>query len=187
MHTDRHKDTCLTSIFSRSWLCLTCGRECLLRHPKLEYHYSPQFSAVTRFDKAKLEAALLSMSLLLQNPGSPEATKISPPVSVTPPCPTLSYTSTTDLPCHQILRYANSQLSQEVFRGLWAHGDPLLVTDVTQNFELAWDPDYFIANHGHDKCEIVDCQTNTSEQTTVRGFFKFFGQNSKRKKKIAGC
>ncbi|KAJ7789073.1 hypothetical protein B0H14DRAFT_3575103 [Mycena olivaceomarginata] len=139
-----------------------------------------------RFDKAELEAALLSMSLLLQNPGSPEATKISPPVSVTPPCPTLSYTSTTDLPCHQILRYANSQLSQEVFRGLWAHGDPLLVTDVTQNFELAWDPDYFIVNHGHDKCEIVDCQTDTSEQTTVREFFKFFGQNSKRKKKIAG-
>ncbi|KAJ7855758.1 hypothetical protein B0H14DRAFT_2579219 [Mycena olivaceomarginata] len=125
-----------------------------------------------RFDKAELEAALLSMSLLLQNPGSPEATKISPPVSGTPPCPTLSYTSTTDLPCHQIFRYANSQLSQEVFHGLWAHGDPLLVTDVTQNFELAWDPDYFIVNHGHDKCEIVDCQTDTSEQTTVQEFFK---------------
>ncbi|KAJ7796978.1 hypothetical protein B0H14DRAFT_2390189, partial [Mycena olivaceomarginata] len=48
-------------------------------------------------------------------------------------------------------------------------------------------PDYFIVNHGHDKCEIVDCQTDTSEQTTVQEFFKFFGQNSKTKKKIAGC
>ncbi|KAJ7243114.1 hypothetical protein B0H12DRAFT_1014187, partial [Mycena haematopus] len=191
-------DTCSTSIFSCSWVCLTCGREACpecftkvnrltegsheqtkeyLDHLQLEptflacerssFHKPSNFSAITRIRKFELEEAISCMIPLVLYPDPPVSSGARGPVSLS---------VETHPPALQIPSYNMADLTEDLFRELWAKGDPLLVTDATRNFKLRWDPKYFITHYGEEICDVVECQAGTTKHTTVKAFFRTFGK-----------
>ncbi|KAJ6516366.1 Clavaminate synthase-like protein [Mycena sanguinolenta] len=87
-----------------------------------------------------------------------------------------------EIPSHAILRFTDSELTDEVFRPLWAKGDPLLVTDAGKKLKIHWSPEYFIEKYGQANCLIIECQTEQNKLTTVGEFFRTFGQYEGRDK-----
>ncbi|KAF7354901.1 Clavaminate synthase-like protein [Mycena sanguinolenta] len=87
-----------------------------------------------------------------------------------------------EVPSHEILRFTDSELTDEVFRPLWAKGDPLLVTDAGKKLKIHWSPEYFIEKYGAASCLIIECQTEENKVTTVGEFFRTFGQYEGREK-----
>ncbi|KAJ7666546.1 hypothetical protein B0H17DRAFT_1089633 [Mycena rosella] len=242
-------DTCLTSIFSCSWMCRICGREacaeCFQQVTKLTVvpegasdsqicdlkvlrdkhaHLSPtflmcmkkkdhratDFSPMSRFNKPELVTAIDAMKKLLKDeaidllepstvvdaPNSVNATKVEPastsirygaqtpsddtlsPLSNdsdttlisdgnVPPLgsdPAVASGSRTEIPAHEIRRFKASDLTEEIFRPLWAQGDPLLVTNVGSKLKIDWSPQYLWRS------------TEESMRITVAEFFSNFGQ-----------
>ncbi|KAJ6627360.1 hypothetical protein B0H10DRAFT_1779740 [Mycena sp. CBHHK59/15] len=98
-----------------------------------------------------------------------------PNVSDHPPSPDTSGSSA-EIPCHEIRRFRDSELTEEVFRSLWAQGDPLLVTDVARKFKIKWSPEYFMEKYGTQTCLIIECQTDANKRISVAEFFGTFGQ-----------
>lgn len=87
-----------------------------------------------------------------------------------------------DIPSHEILRFTDSELTDEIFRPLWAQGDPLLVTDVGTKLRIHWSPEYFIGKYGNENCVIIECQTEENKRITVGEFFRNFGHYEGREK-----
>ncbi|KAF7330825.1 Clavaminate synthase-like protein [Mycena venus] len=87
-----------------------------------------------------------------------------------------------DIPSHDILRFSDSELTDDIFRPLWAQGDPLLVKDVGKKLKINWSPEYFITKYGNESCVIIECQTEENRRTTVGDFFKDFGKYEGRDK-----
>ncbi|KAJ7477207.1 hypothetical protein B0H11DRAFT_2030245 [Mycena galericulata] len=249
-------DTCLTSIFSCSWMCRNCGREACadcfaqvkmltvdlddpsqnkiddLRNRREKHnHASPSFltcmkrnehgakdfSPVTRFSKEELEDVIRDMEQLLRDesmcvgqpvPGAAtyessdgrgstfvgSGPRTPPDVAPSPLSsdseatlisngdaaqPTASG-SNMEIPSHEILRFKDADLTEEIFRPIWAKGEPLLVTDVGCKLEKAWSPEYFIKHHGSESCLIIECQTEQSKRITVGEFFSNFGRYERR-------
>ncbi|KAJ7740064.1 hypothetical protein DFH07DRAFT_965551 [Mycena maculata] len=83
-------------------------------------------------------------------------------------------------PSHEIRRFSAEDLTEDIFRPLWAKGDPLLVTDVGARFKVPWNPRYFIDTYGSQQCEVIECQQGRTHDTTVREFFEQFGSNHER-------
>lgn len=79
------------------------------------------------------------------------------------------------IPSHEILRYTNAELTEEVFRPIWAKGVPILVTNVLEKFNLRWTPEYFIEKYAEQSCLIIECQTDKNKRITVGEFFAMFG------------
>ncbi len=257
-------DACMTSIFSSSWMCRTCGREACFdcfahlqetesaepaesraatppqreRHHRSPFflpctnrnrHHSKDFSPVTRFCGTELAQAITDMEILLapsiiesstRNPsedrmhdiGSPpspaslpsrsatgdltapilpspttEPAHLAAPLS-TPPLsgtesPTLGITLCGEaIPSHDTTTFSHIRLTEEVFRELWSTGDPLVVTGVLEKFQVQWTPEYFRSNYGHQRCTIVECQSETMKEVTVDQFFSWFGNYENRSK-----
>ncbi|KAJ7762764.1 hypothetical protein DFH07DRAFT_813374 [Mycena maculata] len=243
-------DTCLTSIFSCSWMCRSCGREAcgdcfervksltieptgasqsqieefqdrrerqVLQSPfflqcaKKKDHGAKDFSPMTRFSKEELTQAIHDMEQFLRDEGmdvdaAPEpqpwdagATPSNSSAPYTPadiaPSPLSSDSeatlisngdtrpadpsasgSSTEVPFHEIQRFKDSDLTEEIFRVLWAKGDPLLVMDVGKKLKINWSPEYLMEKYGSDTCLIVECQTDVTKRITVKEFFSTFGQ-----------
>ncbi|KAJ6543856.1 hypothetical protein B0H19DRAFT_1168673 [Mycena capillaripes] len=255
-------DTCLTSIFSCSWMCRTCGREAcpecfqqiqtltiepvgasqskideLQRRRDKHSHANPfflaclkrnehgakDFSPMTRFSEPDLAQAIRDMEKILldegisvDEPSAPAASgsistdsdhpststssssgTYTPPNVVTSPSNdseatlisngdvTYPYAQLTspvasgsnpEIPSHQILRFTDTELTDEIFRALWAKGDPLLVTDVGKKLKINWSPEYFMKEYGTESCLIIECQTEVSKRITVGEFFRDFGR-----------
>ncbi|KAK7061321.1 Clavaminate synthase-like protein [Favolaschia claudopus] len=87
-----------------------------------------------------------------------------------------------DVPSHEISRFAESELTIDVFRSLWARGDPLLVTDAGKKLKINWSPEYFIEKYGEQPVVLIECQTDENMRTTVGEFFKGFGKYHDRTK-----
>ncbi|KAK7471132.1 hypothetical protein VKT23_002545 [Stygiomarasmius scandens] len=81
-------------------------------------------------------------------------------------------------PYHPIRRFTNNELTEDIFRAMWAKGEPLLVSGMLDKFAIQWTPEYFIQKHGDQLCLIVECQTNRNERVNVGKFFSWFGQHS---------
>ncbi|KAJ7899515.1 Clavaminate synthase-like protein [Mycena olivaceomarginata] len=243
-------DTCLTSIFSCSWMCRKCGREACaecfdgvkgltiepdgaslrkideLRAPREPYsdgfldcsngkhHGVSDFSPMTRFVKPDLAEAIRSMEQFVHDepidvpqPPDPADSKAGDPSSTRNPSgghtlPDAAQSSDrgaasiwngdaaqqpispglSKIPAHEIQRFADHELTEEVFRQLWAHGEPLLVTNVGHKLKVDWSPQYFIDKYGDYNCEIIECQTDATQQLSVGQFFTTFGQYDGRKR-----
>ncbi|KAJ7429071.1 Clavaminate synthase-like protein [Mycena galericulata] len=195
-------DSCLTSLFSCSWICRSCGREacaeCFLRVQVLSSepgsapndvpeHCAADFLAITRFNPQELTNAITEMCAVLSDDGTfplvsgPSAYREvasghSPDVEMLDIIETATGTSSGTAPSHEIHRYSYDDLKEDVFRRLWAKGDPILVTDVARRLTIAWTPEYFIEHYGSDECDVTECQSNTCKRTTVGEFFETFGQ-----------
>jgi lysine-specific demethylase 3 len=101
-----------------------------------------------------------------------------------PTSPIASGSSSTppEIPSHEILRFKDSELTEEIFRPLWAKGEPLLVTEVGAKLKINWSPGYFMKKYGTQNCLIIECQTEDNKRITVGEFFTDFGQYEGRDK-----
>lgn len=81
----------------------------------------------------------------------------------------------TNIPCHTIRRFSDTELTDDVFRPIWAHGEPLLVTNVLHKFKIKWTPEYFMEKYNSQSCLIIECQTDVNKRVTVGEFFGWFG------------
>lgn len=167
------------------------GNPFFLSCMKRNDHGAKDFSPVTRFSKVELEEVIKSMEELLReattstlsgNPQS-EATSQADAQFNAPSSPLSSDSDATlmssggEIPSHEILRFTDKDLTEEIFRPLWAKGDPLLVTDVGPKLKVDWSPEYFLKNYGMDGCLIVECQSDDlSRRITVGEFFRDFGR-----------
>lgn len=81
-----------------------------------------------------------------------------------------------------------SSFDTHQFREEWAHGEPLLVRDVTAPMQHAWGPDTLAARYGEESCLIVRSDTDPpqTEQVSVGEFFSTFGQDTETKQQVLG-
>lgn len=71
--------------------------------------------------------------------------------------------------------FTHEQLTEDVFRAVWAHGEPLVVTGLESNISDDWDILKLTQAYGKATCDVVNCQTSKTVRTTVGDFFKKFG------------
>lgn len=81
-----------------------------------------------------------------------------------------------DIPFHPIRRFTDGEITDDVFRPIWAEGEPLLVMDVLRKFNLKWTPEYFMDKYESQSCLIIECQTDLNRRVTVGEFFGWFGK-----------
>jgi hypothetical protein len=86
-----------------------------------------------------------------------------------------------EVPCHPTKHFADSELTDDVFRPMWIKGEPLVVTGLLSKFKILWSPEYFIEKYGSESCLIVECQKDTNKRVTVGEFFSWFGKYEERK------
>ncbi|KAJ9474210.1 hypothetical protein PHBOTO_004286 [Pseudozyma hubeiensis] len=81
-----------------------------------------------------------------------------------------------------------SSFDTHQFREEWAHGEPLLIRDVTGPMQHAWGPDTLAARYGEESCLIVRSDTDPpqTEQVSVGEFFSTFGQDTDTKQQVLG-
>lgn len=84
-------------------------------------------------------------------------------------------------PCHPTRYFADSELTDDIFRRVWGRGEPLVVTGLLPKFQVEWTPDYFKAKYGTQGCLILECQSDTNKRVTVGEFFSWFGNYSGRR------
>lgn len=88
-----------------------------------------------------------------------------------------------DAPHYQPRHFTDEELTEDVFRPLWAHGDPIVVTGLLEKFKIPWTPEYFRREYERTECHIVECQSDV--RTKPRGifvseFFEMFGKYDNR-------
>ena len=81
-----------------------------------------------------------------------------------------------ELPSHVTQRFTDAELTDDVFRTVWAKGLPLVVTDLLSKFKIQWTPEYFIEKYSAQPCLIIECQTDMNKRVTVGEFFALFGK-----------
>ncbi|KAG6336334.1 hypothetical protein ID866_2759 [Astraeus odoratus] len=69
-----------------------------------------------------------------------------------------------DMPSHPTVTIADSDLTEEVFRPLWAKGEPIVVTGLLPKFQIQWTPEYFIQKYNSQNCLILECQTDFNKR-----------------------
>lgn len=282
-------DTCMTSIFSSSWMCRLCGREAcaecfeqvkdltedkpgasqaeiaalqarrekhahsnpfFLSCTRRNEHHAKDFSPMSRFCKAELAQAIKDMEAMLQEPDNdalPDAGPIDPllqveqaqangvtsssaqvsdsqiggeasalvpeplissapqhglsqdgvfnsesalitassasqvtepplSASVVPPSADQNSAPSSEIPSHPTTTIADSQLTEDVFRPLWAKGEPIVVTELLPKFQIQWTPEYFVEKYTSQSCLILECQSDVNKRVTVGEFFSWFGK-----------
>ena len=88
--------------------------------------------------------------------------------------------STEEAPSHFTRRFANSELTDDIFRPIWKRGEPLVVTGLLDRFRIQWTPDYFIEKYNAQSCLVIECQTDMNKRITVGEFFSGFGKYKDR-------
>ncbi|KAF8465959.1 hypothetical protein BDZ91DRAFT_726021 [Kalaharituber pfeilii] len=190
-------DLCATSIFLGSYLCGVCGREYCLGcweewghpdHPsaapyvrggpptilacsRKRIHNKDTMVFVTRAAKGEIEA-LLKRVEEYDTPAARKQNILAPsppiPAEPVPPLDTLSF-----LP---VPKLTQEELTTEKFQSHWNHqwGVPLVVTGLLPRFTLPWDPKYFLAHYGNERCLLNNCGSETPELDTLQGFVRDF-------------
>ncbi|OJA07528.1 hypothetical protein AZE42_07698 [Rhizopogon vesiculosus] len=278
-------DTCMTSIFSSSWMCRLCGREAcaecfeqvkdltedrpgatqseiaslqarrdkhahsnpfFLSCTRRNEHHAKDFSPMSRFCKAELAQAIKDMEAMLKEPDvdalpdvgaidpslqaeqsngtalgdgssliqatdsqtggeksapvaepsapsngpsqvgiphpesapvlAPSVSQVVEPLQSAPAVPPSTDHPSSEIPSHHTLMIPDSQLTEEIFRPLWAKGEPIVVTELLPKFQLQWTPEYFVQKYNSQSCLILECQTDLNKRVTVGEFFSWFGK-----------
>ncbi|KAF8144397.1 hypothetical protein K438DRAFT_1631881, partial [Mycena galopus ATCC 62051] len=145
-------------------------------------HAADVFSPITRFSKPELTAVIQNMESLLKTDGLREcwaAGDLMHPQDITPAsndsevkqelnsdmAHLQAELATGKIPFREMLRFVNSELTDEIFRTHWAQGEPVLVTDVGKSFKIRWSPEYSMTKHGN--VLLFECQTDEDRTTAV--------------------
>jgi len=182
-------DGCATTIFSGHFMCCCCGREICLdcysewddsldvgwenvdSCSKRRRHTKRQMVPFTLFDRGELERLLKDVrSFPLGNDLSESVPPSFPQVQ------TEGYLPFTKISVEDI--------SEGDFQMLWGLGEPIVLTDCLQRFQMSWTPQHFIQNYDNVKCMLVNCKTGKTVDTTVGSFFRQFLSNDEPKKPL---
>ncbi|KAF6767664.1 JmjC [Kalmanozyma brasiliensis GHG001] len=89
---------------------------------------------------------------------------------------------------HTLRTFDASNFNTERFCKEWAHGEPLLVRDVTGPMKHTWDPDSLASRYGEESCHILRSDTDLPEikEVSVGDFFSTFGQDLEQKEQVLG-
>lgn len=97
-----------------------------------------------------------------------------------PPEPS-TFAAGTTVPSHITRHFADGQLTDDIFRHIWARGEPIVVTGLLPKFHVHWSPEYFISKYGSQSCLILECQSDQNRRVTVGEFFSWFGKYEGRR------
>ena len=65
----------------------------------------------------------------------------------------------------------------EEFQAFWSQGVPIVVTGVGSHLQGSWTSEYFINRFGEHTINLVDCDTELTQQSTVADIFTDFGKD----------
>jgi len=85
---------------------------------------------------------------------------------------------------HHYSVYHHSELTDALFRTIWANGETLVVTGLKDKLTYPWTPEWFIEQYGEQQCCITDCVTEKTRVSQVRDFFSQFGKWAGRQGQI---
>jgi lysine-specific demethylase 3 len=84
------------------------------------------------------------------------------------------------LESHRYSVYHHSELTDALFRTIWANGETLVITGLKDKLKCPWTPEWFIEQYGEQQCCITDCVTEKAHFSQVRHFFSRFGKYAER-------
>ncbi|KAH9938513.1 uncharacterized protein B0H18DRAFT_967503 [Fomitopsis serialis] len=175
-------DTCMTSIFSSSWMCCyeQARRE---KHAHINpsscrvhanEHQAKDFSpmslitemeALLQETEQERTASTLQWSDPVPSSSVPDTRYITSAAYVdnlsngVPPEPS-SFAAGTKVPSHVTRYFADGELTDDIFCRIWARGEPIVVTGMLPKFH---------------------CQTDQNRRVTVGEFFSWFGRYEGRR------
>ena len=86
----------------------------------------------------------------------------------------------TEPPYHPTRWFTDDNLTDEVFRPIWARGEPLVVTALLNKFRIRWTPEYFMEKYSTQTCLVIECQADVNKRVSVGEFFSRFGKYENR-------
>ncbi|KAK6336616.1 hypothetical protein TWF718_009415 [Orbilia javanica] len=181
-------DSCATTIFVISYVCHVCGREycpdCYddwtengnVRFEtcsRNKMHTKEQLLIAVRACEGELKAAVAEMESFIQKSKAskqPEMGDLDRGIY-----PTRALQDDMFAPVYE---FTAANFDEESFKDIWSmHGRPIIIKDCLDRFNLPWDPEYFINNHGHEDCTLVQtCPPFKDYTTKVARFFEQFGK-----------
>lgn len=85
---------------------------------------------------------------------------------------------------HRYFVYHHSELTDALFRTIWANGETLVVTGLKDKLTYPWTPEWFIEQYGEQPCYVTDCVSEKTHVSQVHNFFSQFGRWAGRDGKI---
>jgi len=182
-------DGCATTIFSGHFMCCCCGREICLdcysewddsldvgwenvdSCSKRRRHTKRQMIPFTLFDRGELERLLKDVRSF---PLGKDVSESIPPSF--PRAQTEGY-----LPFAKV---SVDDISEDDFQMLWRLGEPIVLTNCLQLFQMSWTPQHFIEKYDTVKCMLVNCKTDKTVVNTVGSFFRQFLSTDEPKKPL---
>ncbi|KAJ6518506.1 hypothetical protein DFH09DRAFT_1098458 [Mycena vulgaris] len=138
-------------------------------------HRAQDFSILSRIDRTELTEVIRDMEGFLRTQPSLTAASENRSDDWHSASSAITSASSAELPARPIQRFENAELTEDIFRGIWAKGHPLVVTGVDRKLKIKWTPEYFTQRHGSQECVAIECQVNTSQGITPENFFGGFG------------
>jgi len=183
-------DMCATGIFMGSYMCGCCGREFCLGCLE-EWVPSGELTSgkLSRMDTCTLKRRHVFKNMMFvtrARPGQLFETleKLMALTTIAPTLPRVTRMNlpllTADSPGGQkylpVPTTTESDLPLAEFQRFWREGRPLVLTGLRERFQLPWDPQYFIDQHGSEPCTLHDCtgDGNRSHNARVDTFFSAF-------------
>ncbi|KAF3199972.1 hypothetical protein TWF106_001235 [Orbilia oligospora] len=181
-------DSCATTLFIVSYVCHVCGREycpdCYddwtesgnIRFEtcsRNKMHTKEQLLIAVRACEGELKAIVGEIQLFLDGSKHPERSQTGDPDRGSYPVRALQ-----DDMFAPVFEFTAELFDEGAFKDIWSmHGRPIIIKDCLDRFNLPWDPEYFINNHGHEDCTLVQtCPPFKNYVTKVARFFEQFGK-----------
>ncbi|CDS00276.1 uncharacterized protein SPSC_05339 [Sporisorium scitamineum] len=183
----------------------------IIQCDRVRAHKVDDLVPLTRFDVTLLEQEIGAMrAMLTANKAKEVTTSEHNPTSASdmavPPSAILKEEGVTavkwkEIPKHRagltadgiigsmpLRSFEAASFDTDKFRREWAHGEPLLVRNVTKPMQNAWGPDELAARYGDVSCFIVRSDTNppTEAEVSVGEFFSTFGRDRDTKEGVLG-
>jgi hypothetical protein len=189
-------DVCSTSIYMGSYMCGCCGRELCLgcweewtpsgqlysgrlnridQCSRKRRHGREAMLFVTRGKEGEIQELLQRVITHISQENFSNSTDHDDEVIARIPKTTASCPYPNGPRYLPVPRTKHSDLPLQDFQCLWRKGGiPLVLTGLLAGFQLPWDAQYFIDEHGEDECFIHDCTDDNTMEATVASFFSSF-------------
>ena len=173
-------DGCATTIFSGHFMCCCCGREICLdcygewddglekgwqgvdSCAKRRRHTKRQMVAFTFFREGELEALVNDVDTFVSTENGKTEDRGR------------KFAEGKSEGFLPFVKTSVKDIAEEEFKELWGLGQPIVLTDCLERFNVSWTPDHFIEKYQTVKCLLVNCQTDKTVHSTVGNFFKEF-------------
>ncbi|KAI8049860.1 hypothetical protein BDF22DRAFT_696996 [Syncephalis plumigaleata] len=175
-------DACLTNVLNGFWMCSICGLE-LCMDCYDEWDTSPDSKRIQQctYNRRHTRQHMVRMRSydLAELRWMKETTmqREFPPVPSPSP---LVYDASFEFVGHfrpyQKLLVTSDNDQLDKFQACWRRGEACFVPNLLDKFTRSiWTPDWFIAHHGHEVTEMIDCRTGDAlTDMTVGRFFQGF-------------